>query len=68
MKKQIGLLIIQWIAVAGTNITFLWGIIEYILCRHEEKEFNWWSVWSFIICVIVALLCAVYFTRISRKT
>ncbi len=61
------LLIIQWIAVVAVNVTFLWGIIEFILYLAKDKSFNWWSVLGFIISVVVALVCIVFALIVKSK-
>ena len=65
--KIISLLIIQWIAVVAANVTFLWGIIEFILYLIKDKAFNWWSVWGFIISVVIALVCVVFALIVKSK-
>ena len=65
--KIISLLIIQWIAVVSANIAFLWAIIEFILYLVKDKSFNWWSVWYFIISVVIALVCLVFALVVKSK-
>lgn len=66
--KIISLLIIQVVAVIAANVTFFWGVVEFILYLAKDKSFNWWSVWGFIISTIVALICAIVAIGIKAKT
>ena len=66
--KIISLLIIKSIAVVSANVTFLWGIIEFILYLVKDKAFNWWSVWCFIISVVIALVCVVFALIVKSKS
>lgn len=53
--KIISLVVLQILAVIGANISFVWVIIEFILYLVKDKSFNWWSVWIFIISVVMAI-------------
>lgn len=55
MKKAISLLGAKVLAVMSANVAFVWIIIEFILYLAKDKVFNWWSVWSFVISVVVAI-------------
>ncbi|MHC1774306.1 MAG: hypothetical protein AB9834_02715 [Lentimicrobium sp.] len=55
------------IAVVAANVTFLWGIIEFILYLVKDKAFNWLSVWGFIISIIIALVCVVFALIVKSK-
>lgn len=57
--KTIILLIGQWISVIAAHVAFLWCIIEFILYLAKDKEFNWNSVWMFIISVVIFLICLI---------
>ena len=65
--KIIILLIVQRIAAVAANITFIWGIVEIALYLVKDKEFNWWSVWSFIISAVVTLACFCLCNKCKNK-
>lgn len=53
--KVISLLVAKVLAVIAANIAFVWAVIEFILYLAKDKVFNWWSVWAFVISVVVAI-------------
>jgi phosphotransferase system glucose/maltose/N-acetylglucosamine-specific IIC component len=53
--KVVSLLVAQVLAVITANVAFVWGIIEFILYLAKDKEFNWWSVWAFVISAVIAI-------------
>ncbi|MDB4299647.1 hypothetical protein N9928_01200 [bacterium] len=53
--KTISLFTVKVLAVIGANLAFAWMCIEFILYLVKDRIFNWWSVWSFMICVVVAI-------------
>lgn len=53
--KVISLLVAKVLAVIAANVAFVWAIIEFILYLAKDKVFNWWSVWAFVISVVVAI-------------
>ena len=48
--------LIGFVAYLGSVVSFIWAIVEFILYLAKDKIFNWWSVWSILICIGVALL------------
>lgn len=65
--RTISLLIVKVLAVIVANISFLWVIIEFILYLVKDKSFNWWSVYTFIISVVVALAIVIYASVVKVK-
>lgn len=70
MKALItGLLTI--IMYLATGASFIWAIVEFILYLVKDKPFDWWSVWSILICgfisIILFVLCAFYAAKIESE-
>lgn len=57
--KVISLMVAQVLSVIIANATFVWAIIEFILFLAKDKEFNWWSVWFFVISAVVAIILTI---------
>ncbi len=57
--KVISLMVAQVLTVIIANATFVWAIIEFILFLAKDKEFNWWSVWFFVISAVVAIILTI---------
>jgi phosphotransferase system glucose/maltose/N-acetylglucosamine-specific IIC component len=49
--KIIFTLLLQIIAYAGSVVSSIWAIVEFILYLVKDKAFNWWSVWMILICI-----------------
>lgn len=57
------------VAVIIANVAFVWAIIEFILFLVKDKEFNWWSVWIFVISAVVAIILniIVVVTKVKQR-
>lgn len=40
----------------GITISIIWAFVEFVLHLVKDKEFNWWSVWMILICIISAIV------------
>ena len=52
-------LLITFIAILSGFSTYgcgIWAIIEFILYLAEDIPFNWWSIYTYIISLIVAII------------
>lgn len=50
-------LLLQIIAYAGGIVSSIWAIIEFIVYLVKDHPFNWWSVWTILICIGVGIVC-----------
>lgn len=65
--KVISLLVAKVLAIITANVAFVWAIIEFILYLVKDKEFNWWSVWAFVISVVVAIVLVIIASVMAVK-
>jgi len=65
--KTITTMIIMIISYIGCAVTPIWAIVEFILYLVKDREFNWWSVWTFIISIIVAIVSVTIMASIKSK-
>ena len=49
-------LIFKIIGFLGAWITPIWAIVEFILYLVKDREFNWWSVWLFLVSIVFILV------------
>lgn len=54
--KVIITIVLAVVAYLGISISFIWAIVEFILYLVKDKDFNWWSIWSIILCVVTAVV------------
>lgn len=54
--KIIITLFFQIIAYAGSIVSCIWAIVEFLLYLVKDREFNWWSVWSILICIGLGII------------
>lgn len=47
--------VLAFIAYFGSVVSCVWAIVEFILYLVKDKIFNWWSVWSILLCAGLAL-------------
>lgn len=62
--------LISIVAKIGASLSCIWAIIEFILYLVKDRPFNWWSVWSIIICTITTIVMAitcVYYQHKERR-
>ena len=64
--KRISLLIVKVLSVIVANLSLLWCLIEFILYLVKDKDFNWWSIWVFIIAIMIIGSVTLY-EDISKK-
>jgi len=55
MKTLISLLLLL-ASYFGITISGIWAIIEFILYLVKDREFNWCSVWSIVICIVTTFI------------
>ena len=65
--KVISLVVVQVLAVIGANVGFFWACIEFILYLAKDKEFNWLSVWLFVLSTILAFGSVLYVAYLKTK-
>ncbi len=58
---------VKLIALTSLKITALWSAIEFVIYLFKDIPFNWWSLWGFIISVIVANASLFIQDYISRR-
>ncbi len=51
---------LAFIAYLGSAVSCIWAIVEFTLYLVKDKNFNWWSVWSILICVGLALVMSIF--------
>lgn len=56
------------IAYLGSVVSSIWAIVEFILYLVKDKIFNWWSVWSILICAVLALVLFIFSSIFSIKS
>lgn len=49
----------------GFYICCVWSVVEFILYLVKDKEFNWWSLWSILICVVISFTSFVFAVILS---
>jgi hypothetical protein len=57
-------LILAYIATISANICFVWAGVEFILYLVKDHVFNWWSIWGFLLSIVVTLICVALVTLI----
>lgn len=43
----------------GAILSIIWAMLEFILYLVKDKAFNWWCIWSFIICILLGIVVSV---------
>ena len=65
--KTLTLFAVKFLAVLSANASFIWAIIEFILYLVKDKEFNWWSVWTFLISVATGIISLLLLIAIEPR-
>ena len=60
--------VLAFIAYLGSVVSCIWAIVEFILYLVKDKIFNWWSVWSILICGGLALVMFIFSAVFTVKT
>ena len=55
------------ILVIASKLSILWALIEFILYLVNKTPFNWWSIYSFVISVVLAILINVVAAFVAVK-
>lgn len=66
-KLGFSIFILTSILYAGTIISCIWGIVEFILYLVKDKPFNWLCIWSIIIGAILTFFSNVYMAVLESK-
>lgn len=70
MKKLI-FSVIAIVGYIGICVCSIWAIVSFIIYLVKDIPFNWWSVWTFLICCFVTfcgfVLSAIYGAKEARK-
>jgi len=51
----------------GVAISFIWAIVEFILYLVKDREFNWWSVYTIVICGISVIVFGILTAILKAK-
>lgn len=43
----------------GAILSVIWAVVEFILYLAKDKVFNWWCIWTLIICVLLPIVVSV---------
>lgn len=43
----------------GAILSVIWAVVEFILYLAKDKAFNWWCIWTLIICVLLPIVVSV---------
>lgn len=43
----------------GAILSVIWAVLEFILYIAKDKVFNWWCIWTLIICVLLPIVVSV---------
>lgn len=62
MKKIELLLTIKLLAIISINVSFMWIVVEFILYLVKDDEFNWWSVYTLIISLLIVIVIMILAT------
>lgn len=54
MKNYTALYLSMLLFYVATIATALWCVVEFILYLVKDLPFNWWSLWLFIIFLILS--------------
>jgi uncharacterized membrane protein (DUF106 family) len=65
--KVIAIAILTVAAYLGATISSIWAVVEFILYLVKDRPFNWWSVWIFITCIVLALFVVIASAIIEAK-
>ncbi len=68
MKKQIAFTVTAFLAYLGATVSCIWAMVEFILYLVKDKPFNWWSIWSILICSCAAIALFIIGAVMSTKT
>lgn len=56
MKKIVTSVFFMVVAYVGIPLSSIWAIVGFILYLVKDTPFNWWSIWSFLICIFMFLV------------
>jgi hypothetical protein len=61
---------LQIISLFGFWGSLIWAIVDFIiyLMNLNTHSFNWWSIWSTLICAFVFVYIVSYINKIKRKS
>lgn len=59
MKKIIASGLILVLSRVGAILSVIWALVEFILYLAKDKVFNWWCIWSLIICILLPIVISV---------
>lgn len=48
--------VISFFSYLANLLCFIWGIVEFCLYLFKNHEFNWWSLYSWIISALLAVI------------
>lgn len=68
ITKTMTLILTQLVAIIATVVGLFWALIEFILYLVKDKEFNWLSVWLFVIGIIVAIISIGYLIYLEYRS
>lgn len=51
----------------GITFSCIWAMVEFLLYLVKDKPFNWWSVWSILICIVVVFLGSILTLFLAAK-
>ena len=58
--KVISLLIVTILSRVTATVSTVWLVVEFILHLVKDKEFNWWSIWVFVLSLMVAISTLIF--------
>jgi uncharacterized membrane protein YbhN (UPF0104 family) len=65
--KILSLSIIALVSYLAACASCIWALVEFILYLVKDRPFNWWSVWTIIICGVFALVMVVIYAVVAAK-
>lgn len=66
--KTIILILAGVLAYLGSTISIVWAIVEFVLYIAKDKPFNWWSIWTLIICIVLSFALFILGVYLEAKS